>query len=124
MWMGGKAPLGYDVRDRKLVVNEAEAARVGACSRGSRRPAPGWRPCGGFGTRASPQGAGGPSNRGDVYKLLNNRTYVGEVAHKGHVYPGEHEAIVTGSCGTGRMRSCGSARERAPIRTGRRRRPS
>ena len=28
MWMGGKVPLGYDVRDRKLVVNEAEAARV------------------------------------------------------------------------------------------------
>ena len=28
MWMGGKVPLGYDVRDRKLVVNQAEAARV------------------------------------------------------------------------------------------------
>jgi hypothetical protein len=32
--------------------------------------------------------------KGDVYKLLNNRTYAGEVAHKGKVYPGEHEAIV------------------------------
>ena len=28
MWMGGKVPLGYDVRDRKLVPNEAEAVRV------------------------------------------------------------------------------------------------
>ncbi len=28
MWMGGKVPLGYDVRDRKLVVNKAEAERV------------------------------------------------------------------------------------------------
>jgi site-specific DNA recombinase len=28
MWMGGWAPLGYDVKDRKLVVNEAEAAVV------------------------------------------------------------------------------------------------
>src|SRR5215204_2398521 len=28
MWMGGWAPLGYDVADRKLVVNEAEAATV------------------------------------------------------------------------------------------------
>ena len=26
MWMGGFVPLGYDVKDRKLVVNEAEAA--------------------------------------------------------------------------------------------------
>src|ERR1700688_4961731 len=28
MWMGGKVPLGYDVRERKLVVNEVEAAVV------------------------------------------------------------------------------------------------
>jgi hypothetical protein len=28
MWMGGVPPLGYDVRDRKLVVNEAEAELV------------------------------------------------------------------------------------------------
>ena len=28
MWMGGLPPLGYDAQDRKLVVNEAEAATV------------------------------------------------------------------------------------------------
>src|SRR6187401_2868709 len=28
MWMGGFVPLGYDVKDRKLVVNEPEAANV------------------------------------------------------------------------------------------------
>ncbi len=28
MWMGGCPPLGYDVRDRKLVVNEPEAETV------------------------------------------------------------------------------------------------
>jgi site-specific DNA recombinase len=28
MWMGGTIPLGYDVKDRKLIVNEAEAERV------------------------------------------------------------------------------------------------
>src|SRR6185437_2945797 len=28
MWMGGNVPLGYDVRDRKLHINEAEAATV------------------------------------------------------------------------------------------------
>ena len=28
MWMGGMPPLGYDVKDRKLVVNEAEARTV------------------------------------------------------------------------------------------------
>jgi DNA invertase Pin-like site-specific DNA recombinase len=28
MWMGGPVPLGYDLKDRKLVINEAEAAIV------------------------------------------------------------------------------------------------
>ena len=37
---------------------------------------------------------GKPFDKGILYKLLNNRTYVGEVEHKGTAYPGEHEAIV------------------------------
>src|SRR4030088_3378377 len=28
MWMGGNVPLGYDVKDRKLIVNETEASTV------------------------------------------------------------------------------------------------
>jgi DNA invertase Pin-like site-specific DNA recombinase len=28
MWMGGPVPLGYDVRDRGLVINEQEATTV------------------------------------------------------------------------------------------------
>ena len=38
--------------------------------------------------------SGRPPNTGGVYKLLHNRTYASEVAHKGKVYPGEHRAIV------------------------------
>jgi hypothetical protein len=38
--------------------------------------------------------SGRPLDKGDIYKLLHNRTYVGEAAHKGQVYPGEHQAIV------------------------------
>ena len=37
---------------------------------------------------------GKPFDKGVVYKLLNNPTYVGEVTHKGTVYPGAHEALV------------------------------
>ena len=37
---------------------------------------------------------GKPFDKGIVYKLLNNRTYVGEVEHKGAAYPGQHEAII------------------------------
>jgi hypothetical protein len=42
----------------------------------------------------APSKTGRPLDKGDVYKLLHNRTYVGEAAHKGQVYPGEHQAIV------------------------------
>jgi len=33
MWMGGNVPLGYDVKDRKLIINEPEAATVGVIFR-------------------------------------------------------------------------------------------
>ena len=33
MWMGGNVPLGYDVKDRKLVVNEASLAKVDTYSK-------------------------------------------------------------------------------------------
>ncbi len=95
MWMGGKVPLGYDVRDRKLVVNEAEAAVV-------RRVFEGFAEIGSGTTLTRVLRAEGVTtkqgraiNKGDAYRLLNNRTYVGEAAHKGQVYAGEHKAIIS-----------------------------
>jgi len=95
MWMGGKVPLGYDVRDRKLVVNEAEAATVrmiferfltvGSATTLARILV----------TEGVTTKRGKPFDKGDLYKLLNNRVYVGEAVHKGSAYPGEHEAIVS-----------------------------
>ncbi len=104
MWMGGTIPLGYDVKDRKLVVNDAEADRVRlifrqylavGCvaklraeldERGIRSK-----------QRSLASGrvhGGGSFWRGALYHLLHNRIYRGEVVHKGTVYPGEHKAIV------------------------------
>ncbi len=95
MWMGGKVPLGYRVCDRKLVVNEPEAVRVRSvfedltrqvrCQDGASTPGQGHR-----------RKSGKPIDKGDLYKLLNNRTYRGEVVHKGHIYAGEHKQIVCG----------------------------
>jgi site-specific DNA recombinase len=34
-------------------------------------------------------------SRGALYKILNNRIYLGEVSHKGQCHPGEHEAIIS-----------------------------
>ena len=94
MWMGGFVPLGYDVRDRKLIVNEAEAAtvrmiferfiKIGSATELVRR----LRADGIRGKQ------GKLVDKGYVYKLLNNRVYVGEAVHKGVAYPGEHQAIV------------------------------
>ena len=91
--MGGFVPLGYDVKDRKLVVNEAEAATVrmiferfikigSATDTGAHARAP----------RASRGKHGKLVDKGYLYKLLNNRVYIGEAVHKGTAYPGEHQA--------------------------------
>ena len=94
MWMGGKVPLGYDVRDRKLVVNEAEAARVRRVFELFAETGSGVETMRRLQDEGVTSKSGRPLDKGDVYKLLNNRTYVGEVAHKGKVFPGEHQAIV------------------------------
>jgi site-specific DNA recombinase len=104
MWMGGYPPLGHDVKDRKLVVNEAEAETVRYIFRryqelrsvrllkehldaagivSKRRTAPDGRPYGGK-----------PIARGALYLMLQNRIYRGEIVHKDQAYTGEHEPIV------------------------------
>ncbi len=105
LWLGGYPALGYDIADRKLVVNVAEAAEVrsiyerylalgsvttlaaalNAEGLNSKR----WR------TRAGKVQGGGPFSRGALYYLLRNRIYLGETVHRGKVYPGQHEGIVS-----------------------------
>ena len=95
MWMGGKVPLGYDVVDRKLVVNEAEAAAVRRVFEGFVETGSGTVLAKALQRDGLTSKTGRLLNKGDVYKLLNNRTYVGEAVHKGQVFPGEHQAIVS-----------------------------
>src|SRR6266536_3249658 len=104
MWMGGNVPLGYDVIERRLVVNEAEAKTVKLiferylelgcvrvlkaaldrlAVRSKHRVAETGRMIG-----------GGPFGRGALYYLLRNRVYRGEAVHKGVAHPGEHDAII------------------------------
>jgi len=95
MWMGGNPPLGYDVRDRKLVVNADEAATVrmiferfltvGSATVLSKNLA----------AEGVTSKRGKPINKGYLYKLLKNQVYIGKAVHKGTAYPGEHEAIIS-----------------------------
>jgi site-specific DNA recombinase len=94
MWMGGHAPLGYDVRDRKLVVSETEAALVGHIFErflqvGSAAKLVQELNAAGYRTKR-----GKPFDKGIAYKLLNNAVYIGQAVHKGAAYIGQHEAII------------------------------
>jgi len=94
MWMGGKVPLGYDVQNRKLLVNEPEAARVRRVFELFVETGSGVETVRRLQAEGVTSKSGKLLDKGDVYKALNLRTYIGEVTHKGNVYRGEHEAIV------------------------------
>jgi site-specific DNA recombinase len=104
MWMGGLPALGYDVQNRKLVINEQEAPTVrhifqryiqvrsvrvlraeldDAGIRSKRRV-----------FADGPQVGGQKFSRGALYLMLQNRIYRGEITHKGTAYPGEHQPII------------------------------
>ena len=105
MWMGGPPPLGYDVKDKKLVVSEAEARTVQRLFEaylhlGSTKALAAWARSEGITTKirkrsdGSIRSGGRSFSRGNLHALLNYRTYIGEVTHKGNVYPGEQVGIV------------------------------
>ena len=104
MWMGGFPSLGYDVQNRKLVVNDGEVRTVvhifrryvelrsvrvlreeldAAGIRSKRRILADGTPFGGQ-----------KLSRGALYLMLQNRIYRGEITHKGNAYPAEHQPIV------------------------------
>ena len=104
MWMGGQPSLGYDVKDRKLVVSEPEAETVRHVFRRYRalksvRLLAAELEAEGIVSklrRAADGSAYGakPLARGALYAMLSNRIYRGEIVHKGSAFPGEHPAIV------------------------------
>jgi site-specific DNA recombinase len=104
MWMGGTVPLGYDVKDRKLVPDPAEARIVVDIFRRylrlkSVRALAEELAAAGIKSkrRVHPDGTQYGHQRfshGALYLLLQNRTYRGEITHKGDSYPGQHAAIV------------------------------
>jgi len=94
MWMGGSVPLGYEARDRKLIVEPMQADSVRRIYRlylelGSVRLVQ---------HQAAIDGIAGKDGRtmgrGALFHLLQNRIYRGEIAHRGNVYRGEHPAII------------------------------
>jgi site-specific DNA recombinase len=104
MWMGGLVPLGYDVIDRRLEVNQSEVQKVleifrGYLELGSVRLLMEELDRRGIRSkvRVAKNGktSGGNSfSRGALYVLLSNPIYIGEIRHKGIRHPGLHEPVV------------------------------
>ncbi|NNE83521.1 MAG: recombinase family protein [Alphaproteobacteria bacterium] len=103
MWMGGPPPLGYDVEDKKLVVNATEAKIVGKLFQlylelGNVRSLMHEAEHQGIVTKRRQSGdrttGGKPFTRGNLYQLLHNPLYAGKIPHKGKTYPGQHQAII------------------------------
>jgi DNA invertase Pin-like site-specific DNA recombinase len=95
MWMGGFVPLGYDAKDRKLVINEAEAATVRMIFERFIKIGSATELVRALRTDGIRGKQGKLVDKGYIYKLLNARVYVGEAMHKGTAYAGAHEAIVS-----------------------------
>jgi DNA invertase Pin-like site-specific DNA recombinase len=94
MWMGGWAPLGYEVRDRKLIVNDVDAKLVRSIFQRFLKT--------GSATTLARELIGENIrnkygkliDKGILYKMLSNPVYVGVAVHKGVSYPGEHVGII------------------------------
>ena len=105
MWVGGGLPMGYEVRERRLVVNHSQAqtvrqiferylelgsVRVLKRDFDQRGIVSGLKI-----SKSGKQRGGKPFSRGALYHLLSNPIYPGEIRHKNERHPGQHEAIVS-----------------------------
>ena len=94
MWMGGPVPLGYCVENRALQIAPEEADLVQRIFEQ-------------FITEQSTtkivkelneQGIQTKRKKAfckqSIYKILHNRTYIGEISHKGESFPAQHEGLI------------------------------
>ncbi len=93
-WMGGWTPLGYEVRDRKLLIHEPDAERVRSIFRRFVQVKSATLLARELVAAGAKNRYGHLLDKGVLYKILHNRVYIGEAVHKGTSYPGEHEAII------------------------------
>ena len=107
LWMGGIPPLGYDIKDKKLVINEAEAQQVktlfeqylefqsvSALTEFAELNgiwAKKWQ------TRSGDWRGGKPITQMSMHRILRDKTYIGFISHKanGTCARGAHKPIIS-----------------------------
>lgn len=104
IWMGGHVPLGYDLANRELIVNQKEAEMVRKIFleyleqrcvtklyeelKSSAIRSKQWV------SSTGRQFGGAVLSRGSLYHLLNNPIYIGKTKHKGVLHNGQHKPIL------------------------------
>ncbi len=94
LWMGGVPPYGYRVEGRKLVVDEERAAQVRWIFARFLEIGSGTELAREVAKRGIRTPKGNRIDKKYLYRVLNNRAYLGEAVHKGESFPGEHAAVV------------------------------
>ena len=94
MWMGGWTPLGYEVRDRKLLIHKEDAERVRSIFKRFVQLKSATLVARELVVARATNRYGQLLDKGVLYRILNNRVYIGDAVHKGVSYPGEHQAII------------------------------
>lgn len=106
MWMGGPPPLGYDVRDRKLVINTAEAETIQMIFTEFLKlqsttllmrdlNAKGYRTKSWTSIKKKRFHQGKPFTKNGLYRILSNVVYIGMVQQDQDLYPGEQDPIIS-----------------------------
>ncbi len=104
MWMGGNPPVGYEIKDRKLVVNKDEAKAAiylfkrykdTRCVSALKKELDSNQVLSRKRRTAKGNSVGGERySRGALYAILQNPIYIGKIRHKDKIYEGQHEAII------------------------------
>ena len=94
MWMGGRVPIGYERKDKKLIIETSGAAKVKKIFEKyiELKSVPKLKTyLAGENIRTN---TGKNFDKGQLYHILQNKTYTGKIVHKNNVYEGEHAAII------------------------------
>lgn len=107
LWTGGVPKLGYDIKDKKLVINPVEAEQVrsifeGYLQCGSLAELEKFAEIKGFKqknrvTNKDEQRGGKPFKISALHRLLHEKLYLGMIENKrtGQAFKGQHEAIIS-----------------------------
>lgn len=106
MWMGGRPPFGFDIENRRLIVNEEDAPKAKmifdlylkfGCVQKLKQEVDrlGIKSRKRISVKKGLEYGGKPLSRGALYSTLKNPVYIGKISHKGTIHEGDHDAIIS-----------------------------